>query len=296
MIFFRLETRRKRLLKWFYQSLLVLLAIIILTTFLRVFIFSTFSIPTPSMEPTIKIGDHIIVNKLIPGPRLIKNLFSLQEGKNPDIMRLDGYRSIKRNDILVFNFPYSEWGHLSLDLGSHYVKRCVAIPGDTFYIKDGIYKVRNVSDTLGNYINQLRFSNIPSESILLHVYNCFPHDREYAWTVKNFGPLYVPAQGDTISLDTLNIKLYRNLITYETKREISLRSGQIILEDSIISKYIFQKNYYFMAGDYVFDSQDSRYWGLLPEDHIIGKVAYIWKSKDPSTGKYRFDRFLKSVE
>jgi signal peptidase I len=67
------------------------------------------------------------------------------------------------------------------------------------------------------------------------------------------------------------------------------------LGDSIIREYTFKMNYYFMAGDYVFDSVDSRYWGLVPEDHIVGKAIFVWKSKDMATGKYRWKRFFKRL-
>ena len=66
-------------------------------------------------------------------------------------------------------------------------------------------------------------------------------------------------------------------------------------ENILLNEYLFIKNYYFMAGDYLFNSIDSRYWGLLPEDHIIGKALFIWKSIDPSTDKYRFKRFFKKI-
>lgn len=63
-----------------------------------------------------------------------------------------------------------------------------------------------------------------------------------------------------------------------------------------IREYRFLKNYYFMAGDKGLNSQDSRYWGLLPEEYIVGKAAFVWKSVDPYTGKLRWDRFMKKIE
>jgi signal peptidase I len=62
-----------------------------------------------------------------------------------------------------------------------------------------------------------------------------------------------------------------------------------------LASYYFQKNYYFMSGDYTEDSQDSRYWGLTPEEYIVGKAAFIWKSVDRNTGKFRWKRFLKKI-
>lgn len=277
------------------QWLLYILAIIIIAIFFRIFIFETFTIPTPSMQPSIEGGDRVIVNKLIPGPRLITNFFSLKDGVSLEYTRLSGWRKIKRNDVLIFNYPYSNNEYLGLDRNVFYAKRCVGIPGDTFYIENGIYKVKGVTDTLGHYLSQKQFYEIPVEQLNQWVYNCFPYDDRYGWTTKQFGPLYIPAKGDTLSINITNIPLYKSLITYETKQTVSDSTAYILLGDSIINKYVFQKNYYFMTGDYVFDSKDSRYWGLLPEDHIVGKVSIIYRSVDPQTRKDRWNRFFKIV-
>jgi signal peptidase I len=128
------------------------------------------------------------------------------------------------------------------------------------------------------------------------IWRCFPYDSvNYRWNIKDFGPLFVPASGSTILLDTLNILLYRNLIEYETDKVLSVREGSVYLKDEKISAYTFQMNYYFMAGDYIFDSKDSRYWGLLPEDCIIGKAFLVWRSTDIRSGKIRWNRFLRRI-
>ncbi|MDR2040364.1 MAG: signal peptidase I [Bacteroidales bacterium] len=276
--------------------MLIIILGILLAIGLRVFVFAVFTIPTPSMQPSIEHGDRIVVNKLIPGPRLISNLFSLRDGATPIYTRLPGWRGIKRNDVLIFNYPYSDWQYLDLDRNIFYAKRCVAIPKDTFYIENGIYKVKGVADTLGHYPSQKQFYNIPSEQLDPNIYNCFPFDERYGWNIKSFGPLYVPAKGDTLAVHVNTLVLYKNLIIYETKKNISIDNDKVLLGDSVINYYVFGKNYYFMAGDLVYDSQDSRYWGLLPEDHIIGKVSFIYKSVDPYTGKNRWSRFFKTVK
>ena len=105
------------------------------------------------MEPVIVPGDFVFVNKLLLGPRIYRNLDFLKGEKSP-VKRLWGFRKIKRNDVLVFNYPYSDESILDFDMNVFYVKRCVAIPGDTFYIENCIYKVKNSPETLGNYENQ----------------------------------------------------------------------------------------------------------------------------------------------
>ena len=258
-------------------------AAILLAVCLRVFVFDSFEIPGSSMEPTILPGDHIFVNKLVLGGRVYKN-FKFMKGGKVETMRFWGIRKVKRNDVLVFNFPYSDWNKLDFDLNVFYVKRCVAIPGDTFFIDDGIYKVKNCVDTLGCYAYQLHFSTIKKENIDPGVWNCFPYNETYQWNVRHFGPLYVPRKGDTLLIDSNNIMLYRNLIRYETGKEIDIQGDTVYLNNEVLQQYVFSKNYYFMAGDYAPDSRDSRYWGLLPEDHIVGKAAMIWRSKDRWTG------------
>jgi signal peptidase I len=220
------------------------------------------------MSPAIQPGDYVLVNRC---------------------------KKVKRNDVLAFNFPYSNPDKLELDFKILYAKRCVAIPGDTFYIENGIYKVKNVPDTLGNYTNQKKLSTMNPDDFAPHIYNC-SYNPGYGWDMKNFGPLYIPGKNDTVAIDSTNIKLYIKLIEYETKHTVKVIDGNIFIDDNPISEYVFQRNYYFLAGDHVFDSQDSRYWGLLPEDHITGKVFFIWKSKNIETNKRNWKRYFKKVK
>jgi signal peptidase I len=267
----------------------------LLAIILRVFVFSSFHIPSPSMEPAIIPGDYIIANKLAYGARIPKN-FNFMHGGKFETRRVKGFSKVKRNDVIVFNFPYTDWNNLGWDLNVYYVKRCVAVAGDTFYIEDGIYHVRNCPDTLGNYKAQYRFSQVPEEKINSGIFHCFPSDSAYNWNVKSFGPLYVPRKGDTLRINSKNVKLYWNLIRYETEKELALHDDTVLLDGKRLQSYIFQQNYYFMAGDLTFDSKDSRYWGLLPEDHIVGKASVIWQSKDMNTGKRRWKRSFLRVK
>lgn len=283
-------------LKIFFQISLIILGGIILTVFLKVFCFASFKVPSGSMEPTLKTGDYIMVNKMILGPRVFKDWKFWVNG-NWGMKRLKGLRAIKRNEILVFNFPITnnDWSKIEMDFNAHYVKRCVGIPGDTFYIRNGFYKVKVSTDTLGAYCNQSNLSTMNDSSLNKVIFNCFPFDSIYHWTMKNFGPLYIPKAKDKIQIDSKNLDLYRRMIVYETGKNIETKNNIITLGGKPLKEYTFKMNYYFMVGDYVLDSKDSRYWGLLPEDHIIGKVALIWKSVDENTGKYRWERLFKGL-
>jgi signal peptidase I len=285
---------QKHIQKGFLFILLILVSIV-LTISLKVFCFASFKVPSGSMEPTLKSGDYILVNKMILGPRIFKDWTFWRNG-NWEMERWKGLREIKRNEILVFNLPITNnnWSRIEMDFNTHLVKRCIGLPGDTFCIENGIYKVKGNSNSLGIYNNQLALSKT-ADSQLKHTFNCFRFDKTHHWTMKNFGPLYIPKVNDTLEIDYQNIELYRKLIVYETAKQIEIKNHKIYLGEKLLHQYIFKMNYYFMAGDYVFDSQDSRYWGMLPEDHIIGKVAFIWKSQDENIGTYRWKRFFKSL-
>jgi signal peptidase I len=278
-------------------TIIVLLSVIIvLTIIMKVFLFDSFKIATPSMEPAIMAGDHIIVNKLLLGPRLYEN-FGFLKGEKTKMERIKGFRKVKRNDVLVFDFPYMTPDKIRQGGYVFFVKRCVAIPGDTFLIDNGVYKVKNISEDLGHVKRQRELSEINESSLRDEIRNVFPKDTTYfRWSIKNFGPIYIPAKGDNIKIDSISIMLYKNLIEYETGKNLSVKKGIVYLNDSLLHNYTFLQDYYFMAGDWIFDSVDSRYWGLLPDDLIIGKAAIIWKSQDINTGKFRWERFLKTVK
>jgi signal peptidase I len=288
--------------KKFLKALAVWTAITIisiaLATSMRVFLLCSFKVPSDSMHPAIQGGDFIVVNKQIPGPRVYPRFPKARINGKALTKRFRGIRAVRRNDVLVFNFPYSgSWNKIDMDLGVNYIKRCIAIPGDTFYIENGIYTVKNCPDSLGCLFRQREMAKKTKEDFQSGAWRCFPDDTvRFNWNIKDFGPLYVPKKGDSLAIDTTNYILYKNLITYETDKPLEIRDGGILLGDSAINQYTFTMNYYFMAGDLIFDSRDSRYWGLLPEDHIIGKAILIWKSQDMNTGKIRWKRIMKMIE
>lgn len=247
------------------------------------------------MTPALLAGDHILVNKLLFGGRIFRNYDFVDTTFRPPYWRVPGFRQIRRNDVLVFNYPYSIKKKISIDINKFYVKRCVALPGDSFYIENGMYRVKGHVQPLGNVAAQMAMSHTIDSSIDPKAFKCFPKKTPYRWTIKNFGPLYVPRKGDRIRIDTLNVQLYRQLISWETQLKTEIKHGKVLLNGKWLRSYTFKTNYYFMAGDNVPDSRDSRYWGLLPEDHIVGVATLIWKSADPEDGAIRWHRVCKSI-
>lgn len=258
--------------------------------------FASFKIPSDSMEPALIPGDYILVNKMIKGARIFNVLTALKQ-EDFKINRTMGYGAFRRNDILVFNFPYSETNGDSIhfDMMRYYVKRCVALPGDTLEIRKGLYKVKGCSDVLGNQSAQMQSTFSSESSLFGSRLPATPLGEELGWTIKEMGPIPIPAQGQLVEMNDTTVLLYRKLINWEQKVKLAIRENMVYLGDSIIEQYCFRENYYFVAGDNVRNSQDSRYWGLLPEPYIVGKATMIWKSNDKS-GKLRWDRILSIIE
>ena len=263
---------------------------------LKITIIVSFRIPTDSMQPTLQPGDNILVNKSIMGARIF-NIWDAAEEKEVEIYRLPGIGKVKRNDVLVFHYPYPHKSDsLSMHLLKYYVKRCIALPGDTMGIWKGHYYIKGINEPIGNIEAQKRIEKLQKENARGIVMDAYPWDKYINWTIQDFGPLHVPARGQTVVMDSTAVKLYRNLIEWEQKEKLTFQGKEVFLGDSLIQKYCFQENYYFMGGDYMENSKDSRYWGLLPEPYIVGVATRIWKSVDKSTGKIRWDRVMKKIE
>lgn len=174
------------------------------------------------------------------------------------IKRMLSFSVIQRNDIVMFNFPFINNGwKMIYNTGNYYIKRCVGLPGDSLLREDGKW---NVDSKFG-----LRET------------------------------IYIPKQGDTILLNKDNCMLYWQCIDYETGMDLECRDSTFFLCGRKLDYYIFKKNYYFMLGDNWINSNDSRYWGILPEDFIVGKLLFICCSIDPKTKRLRYGRIGKKL-
>jgi len=281
------------LLNLFYYTSIVVFSFIIL----RIFGFGSYRIPTNSMEPAIIPGDYVLVNKLTYGTRIF-DLFDAVEGKKVTIRRIPGLEKIRHNDVIIFHIPYPNTGNkIEMNMSKYFIKRCIGISGDTLCIVNGIYTVNSDREKrLGNYSEQLILSSKMKEMLPDCVYKSFPWDSTFNWNIKNFGPIYIPKKGEHIVLDRTNSVVYKKIIEWEKGYFLTFQNDTLLDNGKPLSAYTFYHNYYFMGGDKVENSQDSRYWGLLPDDLIVGKAWLIWKSVDISSGRFRWDRFLKKIE
>ena len=127
----------------------------------------------------------------------------------------------------------------------------------------------------------------------------FPNSESYPWNVDNFGPLWIPSKGSTVDLTVENLPLYRRIIeTYEGNK-LEIKDGRIYINGTPADKYTFAMDYYFMMGDNRHNSLDSRYWGFVPEDHIVGKPSFVWMllDKDKSfPANIRWNRIFSKVK
>ena len=268
----------------------------VIVLMMGIFCFASFRIPSNSMEPTLISGDYILVNKMIKGARLF-NIFAAFNKEDITINRAIGYGTFKRNDVLVFNFPYPEgkWDSIQFDIHKYYVKRCIALPGDTLEIHRGVYNIKGCQDILGNRLAQIQISLLPDSLFPQSILCAYPQCEKMRWTIKEMGPIPIPGKGQSIELNDTTVSLYHELINWEQRSKLILKKDTVYMNDSIIKWYCFRENYYFVAGDNVGSSQDSRYWGLLPESYIDGKAVLKWKSNDES-GKLRWSRILSKIE
>ncbi|WGH27953.1 MAG: signal peptidase I [Candidatus Bostrichicola ureolyticus] len=307
---------------------------IMLITFIHNYLFQPFFIPTSSMEPTLLVGDFIIVSKFHYGLRLPITPISIPLTHN-NILGIPSYLKnlklpyfrfpsikINRNDIVIFNFPLDYYN--AVDRKDFYIKRCVAIPNDIVYIRNGIlyindkpeklkskeysYLVKTLLPINKEYLMKqgIKYIFLKKKINNIYIYNVImPENKEvlfnncqlkkniypiqykekifpskYKWNRDFYGPIQVPKKGTIIYLTKKNISLYKEIISLYEKNSLIEKNNGFYINGIKSYKYKIKQNYYFVIGDNRHNSLDSRYWGFLPEDHIVGKPILIWMSID----------------
>ena len=230
----------------------------------RIFITERFSIPTESMSPTLVPGDKVWVNKMLFGARIYTS-FNFDDHAPLKCFRMPGVRKIRPGDVICFNYPlgYDKWTEIEFKINYVYCKRVLGTPGDTIGIIDGINWNNNFQGTIGVPDNQLALKNTPDSVLWRERFMATMPFTRPMWTIKQFGPLYVPEKGVTIELDSIGRAIYGPVIQYETGA----------WPDDDKTSHTFLHDFYFTLGDNSLDSKDSRYWGFIPDDFIIGIVG-----------------------
>lgn len=247
---------------------------------LRVFLFDFFSIPTYSMYPTLKPGDEVIVNKMLMGARIYKDLHFEKKGIELKSWRTRGIRPIRHNDIVVFNFPHHDW-KICFIINNVFCKRVLALPGDTISIVEGFYRNNNYEEVLGLDEEQKKYADLPENESWRKDMQTYPHDEHVKWTPYNWGPMYIPRKGDVIRISPHEAALYGFILEWELGKKVTRdwETGEVRAGGHLLTRHRFKHNYYFMAGDNVMDSDDSRFWGLVPEEYVVGIVDFKFSTK-----------------
>lgn len=347
---------------------------IVAATIVHTYIMQPYTIPTSSLEKSLLIGDFLFVSKFHYGARVpmttvaapmvhdtlpfIKIKSYLNKPQLP-YLRIPGFQKIKRNDIVVFSWPVDTVEYFfqktnrkirkPVDKKSNYVKRCVAVPGDSLKIIDGdiyingklsvmpdrarpqyFYDVNTGGNTInvntlqnkyhvreggrlpdGNYVLNLaeEDARLLSKNPVVKTMNkrlapkgegedVFPNDPKLSWNKDNFGPIYIPEKGKTVQLDKNSIAFYKQIIREYEKNEIEIVGDQVMINGTPATSYTFKQDYYWMMGDNRHNSEDSRYWGYVPFDHVVGKPVFIWfswNSQGKGLDKVRWERLFTTV-
>jgi len=256
------------------ESLQVLGLTLLAALILRAFVIEAFRIPTSSMSGTLLVGDFLLVNKVIYGstsPRTIPftNIplphFSLPAVQRP-----------KTGDVMVFIFPGYPDQRAAIENAS-YVKRCIGTPGDTILIQDKMVFVNGRELLFPRHALVNPVSVTPRGAADNSI---FPHGSSF--NRDNYGPLIVPKKGDIISLTKENLGRWKVFIEREGHAVEENGQGQVMVDGKFMDTYSVEKNYYFVMGDNRDDSLDSRFWGFVADDLIVGKVMMAYWSWDES--------------
>jgi len=347
---------------------------IIAATLVHTYVMQPYTIPTSSLEKSLLIGDFLFVSKFHYGARAPMTTIAAPMVhdslpfvgtksylKKPQLpyFRIPGFQNIKRNEIVVFNWPtdtvrfFRDHSNIHvdkpIDKKSNYVKRCVGIPGDSLEIKDGyifingkqtvlpdrakpqyIHKVttdgqqlspsllKRYDVTEGSFQGEYYFLNLTDENASKLKNNpivksitkqltpggnydssIFPHNSQYDWSVDNFGPIYIPEAGKTVALNAQSLPFYKRIIEDYEKNDLTVNGSEIYINGKLADSYTFKQDYYWMMGDNRHNSEDARYWGYVPFDHVVGKPVFIWFSWDTNgegiANKIRWERVFTTV-
>lgn len=305
------------------RGLRLLLFLLLLVFLIRLFAFTSCLIPSSGMENSLYQGERILVNKWSYGLRLpFMSIFSYQRwGKAP----------VSKGDIVVFNNPAGP--QKPIDRRPVFISRCIGTPGDTLWI-DSLFNVLIPDGSYSPDHKQLytypRLKEAQMDSLLsilsirpnalmgktdsLHVRSFSRYEYyllEQAMNGKSWlellhktdkaegHPLIIPGKGSVVRVYPWNRTLLCNTLVMHEGKRAEIKNDTLFIDGRPSQHCYFTKDYYWMASNNSVNLSDSRLFGLVPQDHVIGKASLIWFSKESDTGLlkgYRWERFFKGVK
>jgi signal peptidase I len=263
---------------------------------LNSFVIASFEVPTGSMENEIMAGDFLLVNKFIYGgttPRTIP----FTNIKIP-AFKLPALWPVERGDVIVFMFPgYRD--EVEANPFAYYLKRCMALPGDTLKIVDRVVYVNGVASP---YPRNMKFNTTYVKEPGAMDPRIFPIGSTF--NEDNYGPIVVPRKGDVIELNNSNFLQWSTFIKREGHK-IELKQGNVYIDAKAVKSYTVENDYVFGMGDNRDNSLDSRFWGFIPMNSIVGTPLIVYWSWNPDIslsslsdkiGSVRWNRLGKLVK
>jgi signal peptidase I len=282
----QIDKKRKSKPKEYFDALVwaAVVAFII-----KVLLFEAYRIPTGSMENTLLVGDFLLVTKFTYGATTPRNI-PFTDIRIP-YFRLPGFKDPKPGDVVVFDFPGERDEKESKEV-LNYIKRCVAVAGDTIKVVNKVlYRNGQVFPNPPNskFIAPLQPANLANNRI-------FP--KGSGWNEDNYGPLRIPKKGDIIKIDTSNFEGYKMFIMREGYTNVLLNpDGSVTADGSTFrdGNYPVKRDYLWMMGDNRNNSLDSRFWGFMPMDNVVGEAFLIYWSWDANISFADFFKLIGTI-
>jgi signal peptidase I len=278
----RQSSKNQGFVDFLKELVFVLIAVLVINSF----VLASFQVPTGSMEDTVKVGDLLFVNKFIYGGSTPYSI-PFTSIRVPHF-RVPGFRKVARGDVIVFDWPGNR-DQVEKPVQTYYLKRCIALPGDDLKIVNRTVYVsgKRVQDPVhGKFI---RRSPAPEG-----YRNPFIFPRGANFNEDNYGPIIVPQKGITLILSEANFPAWEVFICREG-HTAETRGGKVYIDGRETSSYVVQRDYIFAMGDNRDDSLDSRFWGYVPLNDVIGTPILVYWSWDPKIPIYDLFEKLSSI-
>jgi signal peptidase I len=271
---------RQKVVAFLREAGIVIGAFLVLNNF----VIASFLVPTGSMENEVMTGDLLFVNKFIYGGTSPRNI-PFTDVRLP-WFRVPGIRDVERGDVIVFVFPGNR-DVVAPDEFTFYLKRCVGLPGDTIQVIDRALFVNSEPFPIPRNLkfSYHRIRRGPEEGI-------FPPGAP--WNEDNYGPLAVPKKGMVIPLDPVTVEGWETFIMREG-HDVRIAGGSVLLDGVATTEYVVERDYLFGMGDHRDNSLDSRYWGFIPRENLVGTPMIVYWSWDTNIPIYDIFSKLGSV-